>query len=100
MRYKTREGVILTQICGSYYLVAAKALYGQLPYITEVNETAAVCWKRMMDGASEEDLCQKLASEYDVEDPSVMTSDVKSLLANLNSEGYIQTMSEAEGQNP
>lgn len=99
MRYKTREGVILTQICGSYYLVAAKALYGQLPYITEINETAAVCWKRMADGASEEDLCQELAAEYDIEDPSGMTSDVQGLLTKLKSDGYIEQISE-EGQNP
>lgn len=99
MRYKTREGVILTQICDSYYLVAAKALYGQLPYITEINETAAVCWKRMEHGASEEDLCQTLAAEYDVEDPSGMAGDIQGLLAKLKSDGYIEQIGE-EGQNP
>ena len=56
MVYKTRRGIVLTEICGEYVLIAAKALLDRCPYLTQINESSAFIWKRMVEGATLEDL--------------------------------------------
>ena len=46
-KYITRPGVVLTEICGSYMIISAKANLTLCPYLTEVNNTSAFLWNRL-----------------------------------------------------
>ena len=70
--YKTRRGVVLTEICGEYVLIAAKALLDRCPYLTQINESSAFLWKRMMNGATLEELVIAVEDEYEILDEHMM----------------------------
>ena len=50
-RYETRPGVVLTNICGEYMLLAAKAAREYCPYMTQLNESSAFLWRLLESGA-------------------------------------------------
>ena len=56
MTFKTRPGVVLTEIAGEFILVAAKSLQGVCPYVTQINETSAFLWRQLEQGAGLEKL--------------------------------------------
>ena len=94
MKYKTGKGIILTEICGKYLLVAAKEAVADCPYMTEVNDTTAECWKLMERGISTEEMTEQLIREYEIEDTEQVKADVSSLVSQLNEMGYIHQMEE------
>ncbi len=87
--YKTRKGIVLTSICGQYVLVAAKKARENCPYVTQINETAADCWRLLENGSTSEALTTYLIEEYDAEDASLVKEDVDRLLETYLEEGYI-----------
>lgn len=89
MMYKTRKGIVLTSICGQYVLVAAKKARENCPYVTQINETAADCWRLLENGSTSEALTTYLIEEYDAEDASLVKEDVDRLLETYLEEGYI-----------
>ncbi len=97
MRYCTSNGVVLTEVYGVYVLVSAKEAREKLPYLTEINETAAYCWRHMEKGTTLPGLLEAIAAEYDLEDPEETGRDVKALIDQLLEAGYIRE--EKEDQN-
>ena len=89
MTYQTRKGIVLTTVCGQYVLVAAKRARENCPYITEINETAADCWRRLEQGCSQDQLVSHLAELYEIPDPALVKKDVSNLLQRFLEEGYI-----------
>ena len=87
--YKTRKGIVLTSICGQYVLVAAKKARENCPYVTQINETAADCWRLLENGSTSEALAAHLLEEYDAEDASLVKEDVDRLLETYLEDGYI-----------
>ena len=83
--YKTRPGVVLTEIAGEYVLVAAKALLDICPYVTQINESSAFLWKRMESGASLAELESTVAEEYELEDPAAVREAIR---------GFVQQMAD------
>lgn len=67
-RYKTRMGIILTEIADENVLVAAKALQEEFPYVTQINESSAFLWKKMENGASISEMADAAMKEYEIED--------------------------------
>ena len=88
-RYKTRPGVILTEIAGEYILVAAKALSGICPYVTQINESSAFLWEKMKKGASEEELIAAVMEEYDIDDPEEIRKAILSFIKQMEETGYL-----------
>ena len=93
-RYKTRPGVILTEIAGEYILVAAKALSGICPYVTQINESSAFLWEHMKKGASEEELIAAVMEEYDIDDPEEIREAVLSFIKQMEETGYLMNEEE------
>lgn len=96
VNYKSRKGVVLTKIQNEYLLVAAKALTGQVPYLTQINETAASCWILLEKGTTEDHLIEALLLEYDIEDQDLFRRDIHLLLEKLYEKGYIIRGSEEQ----
>lgn len=76
MRYKAVPGIIMTSVCGKYFLVTSMETL-------QINETAAHYWKLLMNGADEDGLCRLAEMEYEVEDHDLLRRDVKELLESL-----------------
>ncbi len=75
-RYQTKPGVILTSICGTHYLVTPKA-------VSEINETTAVCWKKLEKGSDEEELCEVIKEYFAITDISQLEKDIHELVKAL-----------------
>ena len=94
MRYKTRTGVLLTSICGSYYLVCAKSLLPECPYVVNINETSAFLWQLLVDGASLEQMVSSVAEEYEVDDPEEIKGAITGFIQQMQSLHYLQETEE------
>lgn len=90
MKYKAKRGIALTDIGGKPFLVSAWALRNELPYVTEVNETTAICWERLVEGSAEEDLIRLVLEEFEVENETLIRDDIRCLLGQLRDGGYIE----------
>lgn len=88
-RYKTRPGVVLTEICGEYVLVSAKMNLGVCPYVTTVNETSAFLWNRLIEGADFASLMQAVREEYEIDDVTAAEDAVRAFLAQMIELNYI-----------
>lgn len=76
MTYKTTPGVILTSVCGKYFLVQAD---GSM----QINETAAFYWKQLQQTASPDELAAAAAEEYEIPQSDVLKKDIRELLHSL-----------------
>lgn len=88
-RYKTRPGVVLTEIAGEYILVAARALSGICPYVTQINESSAFLWGQMKNGASEDELIAAVMEEYETDDPDEVRKAISTFIKQMEKSGYL-----------
>lgn len=76
MRYKAAPGVVMTTVCGKYFLVTPKETL-------QVNEPAALYWKALVKGADEEELRKLAEEEYRIEDHTLLRRDIREMLESL-----------------
>ena len=76
MKYKTVPGVILTSVCGHNFLVSTRENI-------EVNETVALCWKRLIQGADVNELVHFLETVYEETPQDVLQRDIHDLVESL-----------------
>lgn len=88
--YSTREGVLLTDICGEYLLVADLNARKKCPYVRHINKTAAFLWNELEDTASEAELISALQSEYRISEEDARFA-VEGYLKQLKENGYLVT---------
>lgn len=98
MKYKTRKGIVLTSVCGQYILVAAKKARENCPYLTQINETAAFCWRLLENGSTRDELTDHLLEEFDADDASLVGKDVEIMLKNFLEAGYLIQTEEEENE--
>ncbi len=96
--FKTRPGVVLTEIAGEYVLVSAKALQGICPYVTQINESSAFLWRRLEHGAGLAQLEAAVAEEYEVEDPASLREAIESFLQQMQGANYLLSEEMEEGK--
>ena len=94
--YKTRRGVVLTEICGEYVLIAAKALLDRCPYLTQINESSAFLWKRMMNGATLEELVIAVEDEYEILDVDETKTAIDNIIKTMMEMNYLESMEAGE----
>ncbi len=87
--YRLRTGVVLTQICGEYALIAANAVREFCPAICQINETAAFLLRLLISGADERELERAAAEEYEIEDPAEARSAIEGFLQQMLETGYL-----------
>ncbi len=90
-RYRTRPGVVLTEIAGEYLLVSVKALLDTCPYLTQLNESSAFLWRLLEDGADPDELAAAVAAEYELDNPEEAMEDIRGFLQEMTEMNYITT---------
>ena len=88
-RYKARSGVVQTEICGEYLLVAAKAAREFCPFVTVLNESAVFVWKQLASGATLPELEAAVTAEFEMEDPEETRRLLLGMLEQLEQNGYL-----------
>ena len=88
-RYKTHPGVVLTNVCGEQLLVAAKAVAGDCPYVTQINDSSAFLWKQLEKGASADELMNAVANEFEVDDPAVIRGAIEDFIDQMKELDYL-----------
>ncbi len=96
-RYRTRPGVVLTDICGAYMLVSAKANLAFCPYVTEINGTSAFLWKRLKKGADELELLEAVKENYDIGDPEAALTAIRGFITGMLEMNYLLEDEEEKG---
>ena len=76
---KIKKGFVLRMVGGENVVVPVGELCKTFHGMINLNETGAFLWKRLQDGAEEEDLVQALLNEYDVEE-ELARKDVRSFI--------------------
>ena len=88
-RYRTRPGVVLTEICGAYMLVSAKANLTLCPYVTEINGTSAFLWKRLVKGADELELLEAVKESYEIGEPEAALEAIRGFITSMLEMNYL-----------
>ena len=73
-----KNGVVLREIAGNYIVVST----GETGGMVSLTESAASLFKRLLKGATEDELVSALLSEYDI-DETVAKEDVKAFIEKL-----------------
>ena len=87
--YKLRPGVVLTEVCGEYLLVAAASAREHCPYVTLISESAAFLWERMKQGADLDALTAAAAEEYEAEDLVQIRTMILEFIRQMRESGYV-----------
>lgn len=82
-RYRTRPGVVLTEICGEHMLVSARAVAHDCPFVTHINESSAFLWEKLKNGADEDELMEAVAKDFELEDPEELREAIRGLIRQL-----------------
>ena len=90
--YKTRPGVVLTEIAGEYVLVAAKSLLDRCPYVTQINESSAFLWRLLERGTSTAELEARVAEEYESENVSEAREAIEAFVRQMIEMNYLVTV--------
>lgn len=94
--YRTRPGIILTEICGEYVLIAARGLLDRCRYLTQVNESSAFLWKQLEKGATLEDMMTAVKEEYEIADDDDTKDVISDFIRNMLDMNYLLASEEGE----
>ena len=84
VRYQTRPGVLLCEVCGEYLLVAARAALNECPYVTQLNDSSAFIWRKMVSGATFEDLEKAVQEEYEIDNIDQAASAIRDFVYQMS----------------
>lgn len=87
--YKTRPGVVLTEIAGEYVLVAARSLLDRCPYVTQINESSAFLWRLLEQGANTAELEAAVAEEYEIENGDETRAEIQAFVQQMIEMNYL-----------
>ena len=88
-QFETRPGVVLTQICGEYMLLAAKAAREYCPYMTQLTESSAFLWRKLEKGTAQKELERAVLEEYEIEDPAAAGEAIRVFIEEILQRGYL-----------
>lgn len=94
MSYVLRKGIILTEICDQYLLIATKTAREYCPYILHINESAAFIYKQLENGLNIDEINQGLLDEFDIDQNVDTKSLIEECLKEYANRGYIVKKSE------
>ena len=69
--------------------MAAKEARKNSPFISQINETAAFCWRLLEDGIDSDSLFLKMLAEYEIVDPAAARADLEELLEQMKKANYL-----------
>lgn len=74
---KIKEGYILSEIAGSYHVVAVGKAVKEFKGIINLNKSGAFLFERLTKGATEDELVMALVSEYEVDEQTARNDVIK-----------------------
>ena len=80
---RIKEGYILHEIAGNYVVIGVLQNVVNMNGLTTVNEVGALLWKKLEEGATEEELLAAVLTEYEV-DAETASKDIKDFLDKLD----------------
>ncbi len=86
---KIKDGFILREVADSFVVVAVGEAVKSFNGVINLNQTGALLWKTLQNGAEEIDLVNALLNEYDVE-RELAEKDVKLFITKLTEAGLIK----------
>lgn len=89
MRYRTRSGIVLLEIQGTYLLAAERRAKQYCPYVTELNETGAAIFELYSDFHTTDEIAELMKKEYEIEDPALLEKDIVRFTEELYRKGYL-----------
>ena len=88
-RYRTRPGVELTSICGEYYLVSAADAMKYCPYVIRINASSAFLWRRLAEGADDNELFLAVEAEFELSDPDEVRTAISGFVDQMKAMNYL-----------
>lgn len=88
MIYKIKKGILLEYICEQPILIASEEAEPDIPYMKQLNETAGLYCRQLLDGVTFDQLNEFALDQYDG-DPEQIKRDLMSFLLLLQEEGYL-----------
>ena len=89
MRYKIRDGIVYTTICGEHILISSVEARAVCPFLTFINETGALILKMIQDGNSVEEIINQIQKDYYNDSSISIGESVKSYISDLAANGYL-----------
>lgn len=86
---KIKNGFMLREIAGSWVVVPIGERVVEFNGLIALSESGAMLWKRMEDGAEEEDLIQVILNEYEI-DEATARMDVQAFITATRERGLIE----------
>ena len=84
---KIKDGYILREIAGEYVVIPSGEDL-DLNLMITLNETGSFLWKKLTDGATEEELVKALLAEYDVDEARAKNA-VNAFIAKLRDQDFL-----------
>ena len=88
-RFFTRPGIVLSSICGEYFLVAAKAARPMVPSYARLNESSAFLWRLLESGSDASKLEQAVMEEFEIDDAEQAKNAIQSFVSQMLESGYL-----------
>jgi len=85
---KLKDGFVLRKVADSYVVVAVGAEAKKHNVMITLNETGALLWEKLSEGAEKNDLVQAILEVYDI-DEATAEADVERFIEKVNTEGLI-----------
>ena len=79
---KIKEGFVLREVAGNYIVVAVGSGVKTFNGMIQLNDTGALLWKQLEQGAEKDQLVDAMMKEYNVE-KSVAECDVEEFIESL-----------------
>ena len=85
---KLKEGFVLRKVADTYVVVAIGAEAKKHNVMITLNETGALLWEKLSEGADKKALVDAILEAYDI-DEATASADVDRFIEKVNSEGLI-----------
>lgn len=64
--FRQQKGVVLTQVCGEYLLVATREAFGKCPYVNRIGSAEVDYWMLMSEGKSPREMVIFFVDKYNI----------------------------------
>jgi hypothetical protein len=85
---KIKKGFVVRSIAGESVVVALGAASKNFNGIIKLNETGRFLWDILADGATLDELIEKMTAEYEVE-PEIAKADIEKFVGSVRGAGII-----------
>ena len=85
---RIKEGFMLREVCGDNIVIPVGENSVDFKSVIKLNETGVLLWKKLEEGADEEQLLKVITDVYNVED-EVALADIKGFIDRLDEAGIL-----------